>query len=284
MNSSTEPVIWINGQVRSSETAHISWSDHGITVGDGVFETIKLQSGTPFALTRHLDRLDDSAEGLRLELPKRATLLAAVAEVCERWGDATGRLRITITGGPAPMGSARGTEGPTVMLTAGPLELSRAPTHVITVPYTRNERGALAGLKTISYADNVIALADAHAAGATEAIFANNRGELCEGTGTNVFVESNGGLNTPPLTSGCLAGVTRALLIEALQANGVPVEESPLPIDALETATEAFLVSTGREVQPISSVNSRTFPDAPGSLTQRSIDAWDLAYADAVDP
>jgi branched-chain amino acid aminotransferase len=182
------------------------------------------------------------------------------------------------------MGSGRGDALPSLVVTAGPMELSREPTAVITVTHTRNERGALAGLKTTSYAENVIALAEANHQGASEAIFANTRGDLCEGTGTNVFLAYQDELNTPPLSSGCLAGVTRALLIEALAMRGIRVSQVPLPLEALATSREAFLVSTAREVQPISSVDGTAITAAPGPLTEAAMEAWDQAYAAGGDP
>jgi branched-chain amino acid aminotransferase len=158
---------------------------------------------------------------------------------------------------------------------------------VLVVPMTRNERGALAGLKTTSYAENVLALALAEEAGASEAIFANTRGELCEGTGTNVVIGLEGELRTPPLDSGCLAGVTRALLLEAMAAADRPIAEATLAIDDLRHADEAFLLSTGREVQPIRAVDGRALPLAPGPLTEAAAAVWDSAYgaaAGVVDP
>lgn len=281
-DSSAGPVVWVDGTLREPEGAGLHWSDHGITVGDGVFETIKLVGDRPFALGPHLDRLERSAAGLLLPPPPRAGIEAAVAAVAAEWErrnpGATARLRLTVTAGPGPMGSERGTAGPTLMVTAGPMVLSREPVGVLVVPWVRNERGALAGLKTTSYAENVVALARARAAGAAEAVFANTRGELCEGTGTNVFVEHDGELATPPLGSGCLAGVTRALLLEALAAAGVPHAERDLPIGALAAAGEAFLVSTGREVQPISTVDGSPLPGAPGPLTRAAMAAWDAAH------
>lgn len=284
MSNDETVVVWLDGSLRDPEVASLHWSDHGITVGDGVFETIKLIGDRPFALPEHLDRLALSCAGMALAVPPRASVGNAVADVAARWaaeaGTSTvGRLRITVTGGPGPMGSDRGAHGPTLMVTAGKMDLSRSPTPVVTVPWTRNERGALSGLKTTSYAENVIALARAKEAGASEAIFANTRGELCEGTGTNVFVGLDGELLTPPLGSGCLAGVTRAKLLEALDAAGVPVREQTQPISALAAADEALLVSTGREVQPISSVDGAPLPAAPGPLTRAAMDAWDAAHA-----
>ena len=158
------------------------------------------------------------------------------------------------------------------------MSLSREPTAVITVPWTRNERGALSGLKTTSYAENVVALAGARRAGASEALFANTRGELCEGTGTNIFVEVDGELATPPLDSGCLDGVTRRLLLRALRDRGETVRELALPLSVLGECSEAFLVSTGREVQPIGVLDSRSMAPTPGPLTSMAMDAWDDAY------
>jgi branched-chain amino acid aminotransferase len=287
---SATPVVWIGGRSGGAPadpaTASLHWSDHGITVGDGVFETIKLVGGHPFALDRHLRRLAASAAGLALELPDDGVLHDAVGSVVARWGEAPGRLRITLTGGPGPMGSSRGSDGPTLLVTAGPMTVDRSPTDVVVVPWTRNEHGALAGLKTTSYAENVLALARAEAAGASEALFANTAGMLCEGTGTNVFVGFGDRLVTPPLSSGCLAGVTRALVLEALDAAGCPAAEDDVPIGELAAADEVFLVSTGRDVQPVRAVDGRPLPVCPGPLTERAGRLWDVAYGPGtpVDP
>ena len=123
------------------------------------------------------------------------------------------------------------------------------------MPWPRNERGALAGLKTTSYAENVIALARAAEHGATEAIFPNTAGNLCEGTGTNVFYVVDGELRTPTLDAGCLAGVTRALILEWF--GGREVDE---PVEVLERASEIFLASTTRDVQGVHTCDGRSYP------------------------
>ena len=228
--------VWINGQLVSHEAATVSVFDHGLTVGDGVFETCKVVGGVPFALTRHLDRLVLSALGLGLPEPDLGTVRKAVAETLAAAGEpAEARLRITMTGGVAPLGSGRGDSGPSLIVAVAPLR-GWAPTEAIaTVPWTRNERAATAGLKTTSYADNVVALAYAKKRGAAEAIFGNTVGELCEGTGSNVFVVLDGRLSTPPRSSGCLAGVSGALVIE-----WYGVEERSLPLAVLGEADEVF--------------------------------------------
>ncbi|HMV73973.1 MAG TPA: aminotransferase class IV [Microthrixaceae bacterium] len=281
----TDPVVlWLDGELVDPAAAAVAWNDHGLTVGDGVFETIELRGGAAFALTRHLDRLERSCHGLGLDPPDRTRLSGAVDAVSSAWGTSGGRLRITVTSGAGPMGSERGDAAPTLIVSATSMTVQRDPTAVVVVPFTRNENGALAGLKTTSYAENVVALRLARAVGAGEAVLANTAGELCEGTGSNVFVGHDGVLVTPPLSSGCLAGVTRALLLEAMAAAGQPAVEAALPVGALAGATEAFLVSTGRHVQPISHVDGVALPAAPGPLTERAARIWDRAYSDAVDP
>ena len=284
MSPADRCVVWLAGALADPADASVHWSDHGLTVGDGVFETIELRRGAPFALRRHLERLDRSAQGLGLEPPDPAELSRAVAEVAAAWGEEPGRLRITYTAGPGPMGSNRGTAAPTLLLAAAPMRVLTEPTDVLVVPFTRNERGALAGLKTTSYGENVVALALANEAGCSEALFANTRDELCEGTGSNVVVGLDGTLVTPPLASGCLAGVTRALLLEALAAAGTPAAEATVPMSRLDEVTEAFLVSTGRHVQPIRRLGGRALPGCPGPATSRAAQIWHEACDRAGDP
>ena len=141
-------------------------------------------------------------------------------------------------------------------------------TAVATVPWPRNERGALAGLKTTSYGENVVALARAASQGASEAIFANLAGNLCEGTGSNVFYVVDGELRTPTLESGCLAGITRALVLEWY--GGVEVDE---PLEVVERASEVFLASTTRDVQAVALWDERVLA-APGPVTAEVAATW----------
>ncbi len=260
---------WINGQLLSDPTAPaVPVTDHGLTVGDAVFEAIKVVDGQPFALQRHLDRLERSAAGLGLVGLDPDDVRRGVQAVLEAEHLALGRLRITVTGGNAPLGSGRGTDPVTVIVVASPMEPAAETTAVVTVPWPRNERGALAGLKTTSYGENVVALARAQQAGASEAIFANLAGDLCEGTGSNVFYVVGGELRTPTLDSGCLAGVTRALVIDWFGA-----KEVDEPIEVAAGAEEIFLVSTTRDVQGVHRWDERTL-EAPGPVTRAAAQAW----------
>ncbi|MFF0463234.1 aminotransferase class IV [Streptomyces mexicanus] len=271
--------VWLDGALRDIEAARVSVLDHGLTVGDGIFETVKAVDGKPFALTRHLQRLTRSARGLGLPDPDHDEVRRACAAVLEANPMPLGRLRITFTGGHGPLGSDRGDQGTTLVVALG--ETTRRPdsTAVVTVPWTRNERGALTGLKTTSYAENVVALAHAHRHGASEALFGNTAGRLCEGTGSNVFVVLDGEIHTPPLASGCLAGVTRALAIEWTGA-----KETDLPLDVLREAEEVFLTSTLRDVQAVHRVDDRELPGTAGPVTAKAMRIFEERSGDDLDP
>ncbi len=271
--------LWVNGQlVRDPNAPAISPLDHGLTVGDGVFETVKVVDGTPFALTRHLQRLARSAHGLGLAKPDLDEVGRGVADVLDGWDGPLGRLRITLTAGPGPMGSERGDQPLTVVVGLTGFAPRQASTAAVVVPWLRNERGALTGLKTTSYAENVMALAYARERGGSEALFANIAGNLCEGTGSNVFVVIDGQIWTPPLSAGCLAGVTRALVLEWCGA-----AEKDLPMSVLTDAEEIFLTSTTRDVQAVHAVDERVL-DAPGKVTAEAMRMFAQRAAELVDP
>jgi branched-chain amino acid aminotransferase len=275
---------WIDGRLVALADAKVSVLDHGLTVGDGAFETLRVYRGIPFAWTRHLARLRASVEGLGLELPN-VTELRDAADAVLRANDLTeARLRVTVTGGVAPPGSGRGDGPPTAFMVAFPIESAAPSVDVVVAPWTRNEHSAVAGLKTISYAANVRALAYARERGAGEALFANTAGNLCEATGSNVFLVREGVLITPPPSAGCLLGVTRALVLELARSSGIPTDERDVPIDALAPSDEAFLSSTTREVQPIASVDGAPLRTVGGPVSQRVAEAFRDLVARDLDP
>jgi len=283
-------VIWADGRLHAPSDRIVTGVDHGLTVGDGVFETCAVHAGRAFALTRHLRRLARSAAGLGLAAPDEGVVRDAVSAVLAAAPD-SGRLRITCTGGPGPLGSHRDvTDGQrgTLVVLAGPAHRS-ATSRAVRVPWVRNERSAVAGLKTTSYAENVVALAEAHRRGADEAVLANTVGDLCEGTGSNVVVERDGELVTPALASGCLAGITRELLLEWGAAAGLPVREArpgELPYAVLDDvlAGRAHLALTGsiRNVTPVVSLDERDV--AVGELARAAAELFEARLADDLDP
>lgn len=269
----------MNGNLIDPASPALSIVDHGITVGDGVFETVKVVNGVPFALTRHLNRLAASSSGLGLPEPDLDQVRRAVVTTLGEDTFAFGIVRITYTAGLGPLGSSRAEDGhPTLIVAVTEMQPKPTTGAVAVVPWTRNEHGALTGLKTTSYAENVRALAYAAERGCGEAIFANTAGMLCEGTGTNVFCVFGGEIVTPPLTAGCLAGVSRALAIEWCGAaeRGISMEE-------FAGADEVFLTSTTRNVQAVDRVDDRALP-APGPVTSEVMRKWSAHEAANTDP
>jgi branched-chain amino acid aminotransferase len=271
--------VWLDGRVLDADDARVSVRDHGLTVGDGVFETMKVVDGVPFAMGRHLARLQQSLERLALTAPSQDLLREAAAELLAAHGpDEVGRLRITVTGGVGPPGTERGTSGPTVLMVTGPARQLEGSAVLASVPWARNERSAVAGAKTTSYAENVVALAYAHERGADEALFLDTRGNVCEGTGTNVFWVRDGRIETPALSTGCLAGVTRALVVEWCGA-----DEVEAGMDELASAAEVFITSSTRDVQAVRAVDGVTLP-APGPVTAEAAAVFAERAAKDLDP
>lgn len=277
-------IVWLNGTLVDEAEARISPFDHGLLVGDGVFETLTTFNGVPFAWTRHYQRLVRSAEGLGFAVPPNAELLAATRSTIEANSLDEARVRVTITSGPGPLGSDRGDDGTTALVSVSAVTPWATTTDIVVVPWPRNERGATAGLKTTSYAENARALAYAKERGGGEAIFLNTRGELCEGTGTNVYVVRHGRIETPPLSSGCLDGVTRQLLLELCAGEGLDAEETDLPASALAEADEVFISSSTRGAQPVAHVDGESVPSAPGPLTEKLMTAYEDLVARNQDP
>ncbi len=276
--------VWVDGHLVEPDAPSVRAVDHGVTVGDGGFETAKVVDGEVFAMTRHLLRMDRTLAGLGLPHADHDVIRAGAKAVLAA-GETIpfGRLRWTVTGGAGPLGSDR-TGAPLTYIVMAGLQPEPPPGGgVVTVPWTRNERSATAGLKTTSYADNVVALAHAKERGAVEAILGNTRGELCEGTGSNIFVVVDGALLTPPLASGCLAGITRDLAIEWCTGAGIEVREEPLPLEVLTTCDEVFLTSSTRDVYAVGSVDGRALP-VPGPVTAAAAAVFAARAAEGMDP
>lgn len=252
MPISTVPQLVHNGVLRPADAALLTASDGLAVCGRGVFETIAAYRGVPFLLENHLKRLRRGAEAFSLGCPDEAAIRQAISQALEANGLlAAGKARVRIT----LSSPADGKESWWVEATPPPPHPPSA--RVITGPFFRNERSPLAGLKTINYGDNVVALAAAREAGADETLFANTRDELCEGTWSNVFVRIDGCWITPPLSSGCLPGITRHFVIERFVEEGIPLAESTLSYAALDRVECGFLTSSLREIQPIAAIDGK---------------------------
>ena len=262
-----------DGALVDAREARVSIFDHGFTVADGVFETMKLVDGRVFAWDRHLARLRRSARILGIAVPPDEALTAAVLRVARANAETVGgfgRLRVTVTSGAGPLGSERLTAAPTLVVAAAPQPPWPATAQVAIASWPRNAEHPLIGCKTTSYAENVLALEHAHRTGASEALFFNHHGLLTEGTGSNVFIVEGDRVITPPLTDGLLAGVTRELVLECADTRLSIVEES-VTRERLRDATEVFITSSTRDVQAVSAVDDRQYPrhDVTAGLAQR---------------
>ena len=271
--------VWLNGKLLRTDEAQISVLDHAITVGDGTFEAIPVVRGSAFALRRHLARLRRTVSRLGLVLDRDDNELRnAVQEVIEANGDRADHVRLTVTAGSSTLTSARSSVRPTVLIGSTARIRREQIASVLLAPWCRNERGVLAGLKTSSYLENVLALRYANERGVSELLFSNTQGELCEGIGSNVFLSIEGELITPPLSSGCLPGITRELVIEL-----VKVTERNIQMEDLERVSEAFLTASTRNVQPIYCIEDRRL-EAPGPLTLQAQRAFAQLQEQSADP
>ena len=268
----------MNDSLISPGSNAISPNDHSVVVGDGVFETIQVFNGQPFAITRHLKRLENSSKGLGLQPPDENKIMAALNAVLGADPEA-GCIRITWSSGLGPLGSARGKSIGTLIVATQNKKIWPEFETVHIVPWPRNERGALTGLKTTSYAENVLALERAHQLGFDEALFLNTTGLLCEGTGTNIFLVIEGKLVTPPLSSGCLAGITREIILELAD-----VEERDISPEELNLCSEAFLSSSTRDLSPISRFDDFEVPLFPGPVTKKIALAFSELKSSKPDP
>lgn len=275
--------VWIDGQVVDAAQARVGALDHGLTVGDGVFETCKVLHGSVFALTRHLRRLERSCAVLGLVCPTPDLVRAATEALLAAEGPLPlGRLRITVTGGAGPLGSDRADSSPTLVLALSAASPWPERIAAVSVPWRRNEHSAVTGAKTTSYAENVVALHRAHEQGAHEALMANTAGNLCEGTGSNVVLDLDGVLVTPPLSSGCLAGITRELFLEWALADGLPVVERDEPLDALARARDVLLTSSTRNVQQVQTLDGRELGGS--ELGRAAVELFERYAAKGMDP
>lgn len=280
--------MWVDGAFHSVTEPVILAGNHGFTVGDGVFETLVVRQGQAFALTRHLVRLQYSLDRMGMRAVDMGFIREGVRKVIAASPADVVRLRITVVSGQGPMGYLRGTGTPNIVIWGGPSAVG-AECRAIRVPWRRNERSAITGVKSTSYAENVVMAQFAAAKGADEALMSNTHGYLCEGAGSNVFIERRGEVVTPPLSSGCLAGITRGLVLEWGAGTGMPVRVAApgeLEMSVLEEVIHgvsfAAVTSATRGVQPIVWLDGVDV--ARGPLLKKLSDLYELHADVEIDP
>lgn len=260
--------VWLNGAVVEEDEAWISPRDRGFLSGDGVFETLRTYGHRPAALTEHLERLAAGSRVLGIPLPSAEVITSAVNELLTATGPDDVRMRITVTSGPGPAGPRREESSPTLLITASPLTPWPDTATAVIAPWAHDEHSPLAGVKSTSRADTVVAVMHARERQADEALFLNLAGNLCEATTANVFVARAGMLETPPLSAGCLAGITRDHVLRLARELGIEAQELDVPRPGISSAEEMFLTSSTREVQALVTVDGQPVGSGdPGPLT-----------------
>lgn len=275
--------IYLNGDFVEKEHAKISVFDHGLLYGDGVFEGIRLYDGCVYKLDEHLERLEHSAKAILLDMPmSRAEFAEAVCEACRQNNLKNGYIRLIVTRGPGHLGLNPDGCGPqSVIIIADniqlyPEELYENGLKIISVPTRRINASALPpAVKSLNYLNNILAKIEAKRVGFLEALMLNDKGEIAECTGDNVFIIRKGVLYTPPLDAGSLRGITRAAVMELAEGMGIQVKEQALTRYDLWISDECFLTGTAAEVIPCVEVDHRPIGNGkPGTLTQKLIDLF----------
>lgn len=261
--------VFLDGQMVALENARLDPTDRGMTLGDGLFETIAVKGGQPRRLDAHLTRLRDGADVIGIKVPMAdQELSAAFEDVIEANAIVNGVLRLTLTRGPAPRGLLPPVPAqPTLIITSASQDLasSKAVNAVIATVTRRNEHSPLSGIKTTGYLDGILAAAEASKRGCDEALLLNTAGNFSEATVSNLFLVIDGGAVTPPVHDGALSGVMRADVIKALAA----AERSLTPAD-LTKASEAFLTNS-LGIRPLVMVDGEPIGNGqPGPVTDKA--------------
>ena len=271
-------MIWINGERRPDDGPHVSARDRGLTLSDGVFETMRAHRGTAFRLDRHLARLSSALRRLSIpEPPELREWLAAALQAAP----VDARLRLTITRGEGPPGLVPPADvRPTVLIS-----VTEVPTVAATLAAPgvsayvasgrRNEYSITAGLKTAAYVENVAALIEARSKGADDALFLDVEGHCSETTASNLFMYAHGVLVTPPLSCGALPGITRETILELAPSLRIDAVERAFELGDLQQADEAFVTNSFRAVAPLIRLNGAPIGDGtPGPVTSRIAAAY----------
>ena len=275
--------INVDGQMGTEEDRLLSPLDQGFLFGASVYETIRTYDGVPFVLERHLERLRESAEALGIDIDvSTETLTERIHATLEDAGNAESSIRVVISAGVGAIdyrtGSAR---KPTVVIIVRPLpdypeSLYCEGAKAAFATVMRASTGNLSPrIKSSNLLNNMMALRQAHDKGAYEALLLNARGEVCEGSMSNVFIVRDGVITTPPLSSGLLEGITREHVIVIAQANSIEFEEKTCTPEDLLGADEVFITASARQVVPIVQVDETTIGDGkPGPVTQEIMKSY----------
>jgi len=265
--------VWQNGRIVMPEEAHVSIADRGLLLGDGLFETMAVHNGQVFDLDAHLERL---ASGLGVlgfvQAVDLSKLRAGIARYIAAEEASCAVLRVTVTRGAGPRGLAPPeAPRPTIFMTLSPMPAVREiplSLHVAAVT-RRNEHSPLSRVKALPYLDNLLALSEARAHGADDALMLNTRGTIACATVANVFVIREGRLETPPVCDGALPGTMRALVLSLAKQAGVAPVENSLHVKDLAEADEVILTNSISRVMEAKDCNGLPLQRRAGTAVER---------------
>jgi len=275
--------IYIDGNFYDQAEAKISVFDHGLLYGDGVFEGIRFYNDRVFRLDEHIDRLWDSARAIAMDVPmSKSELIAATLETIRQNELHDGYIRLIVTRGVGSLGlSPDSCRRPSIIIIAAtialyPEDLYHKGLTMVTCSTRRTPPAALSPrVKSLNYLSNILAKLEAQNAGAGEGLMLNEQGYVTECTGDNIFVVKKGEISTPPLNSGILAGVTRAVVFELAEKLHIRTVERDLIRHDIYTADECFLTGTAAEVIPAVQLDRRIIGNGqPGAVTLRLIESF----------
>jgi len=257
-----------NDAIVPSDEAVLRPGQVGVFTGWGVFSTLRIYRGIPFAFERHWERLARDAALLHVEMPpSRAALRSQLIELVARNRCSEAKMRVNVMRSQGGLfeGPGSGRASDVVAFTA---DLSGDPGRVALAlqSHGRDSKSLFAGTKTLSWAHNLTLFENAHRAGFADALLLNERGEVSECTSANIFAVRDGVTLTPPLASGPLPGVTRAVMLEELNE---PVEEQVLHPDDLYAADEIFITSSTRELVPVTRIGDQALPATAWPVMER---------------
>jgi branched-chain amino acid aminotransferase len=275
--------IWLGDKLVDEQDAKVSVFDHGLLYGDGVFEGIRVYSGRVFELEAHIERLYNSAKGIRLDIPmSREKLIGAIHKTVEANGVVDGYIRLVVTRGTGTLGlNPFICEDAMVFIIADsiqlyPEELYEKGMKIISATTVRNHPLAIPPqVKSMNYLNNILAKIEALDYNVPEAIMYNHEGYVAEATGDNVFIVRKGVIYTPPAEAGALEGITREIVIRLAKKEGIEVVEKNLTRFDLYISDEMFLTGTAAEVIGIVEIDGRVIGDGrPGAVTKQLRDKF----------
>ena len=285
-----ELLIYIDGKFYPKSEAKISVYDHGLLYGDGVFEGIRAYNGIVFKLKEHVDRLFQSSHPIFLKIPlTKKELIEAIIKTLRKNNLKDAYIRLVVTRGIGDLGlDPRKCPKPTIIIITEPKlqlhspdKLDRGISTYITWVRRNSVDAATHEMKSLNYLNSILGKIEANNVGVDEALCLDKTGYVCEGVGENIFIIQNKIILTPPLSSGALNGITRAVVIRIAKKIGYNIIERNITPNELFIADEAFFSGTAAEIAPISKVNNRVIGTGKtGPITKKILEEFNKIITD----